>query len=214
MRDMYQWSLNPDGSICCVATTAAATAQLTDTLTVNDTGGPGVYSLSYIFSLDGTLDSSDESLFQPSFCTSIFLPQGVGTETSYCLSPGQTVPSSFTLTYADLPFGQPIDPTLLISAYGLIYPIDPDQVGGPDDTIINGNMNVDFGSTVTLTDLLVTDANGNPIPDVTLSSADGYTYPVDPSNSLATPEPAWLAPIGLLGLALFGRLRRGQIIQR
>src|SRR5262249_25427564 len=169
-------------------------------------GGPGVYSLSYIFSVDGTLTSSDPSLFNASFCVSLGLPQGVGTVTSKCVNPGQSVPSTFVLTYAQLPFGGPVNPTITISAFGNVNPIAVSQVGTSADTIINGEVHVHFGSTVHLTDVLVTDANGSPIPGVTIDSQGGFIYPLDAANS--TPEPGGLAAAGLACLMALGIARR------
>jgi hypothetical protein len=190
LREMYQWSQTSNGLEA--PTTDDGSTYLSDTITVTAGGGPGVFSLSYIFSLDGTLTSSDPSLFSAQFCTSIDLPQGVGTVTSFCLQPGQTVPSTFTLTYADLPFNAPITPTLTIGAYGFVTPILPGQVATLGGSIINGGLDVDFGATVNLLSLLVTNSSGDPIPDVTISSLSGYNYPLSPLNQ-ATPEPASLA---------------------
>jgi hypothetical protein len=129
-----------------------------------------------------------------------------------CLHPGQTIPGTFTLTYSNLPFGAPITPTLRIAAFGNIQPIFWGEVGTPTDTIINGSLNIDFGSTVTLTSLLVTDANGHPIPSVTISSQDGVDYPLDPSN--VVPEPASFALLstvvaGLIAFKYRKRLKLG-----
>jgi hypothetical protein len=180
---------------------------MTDTDTVTAAGGPGVFSLSYIFSVNGTLSSSTAP-FGATFCTSLSLPQGVGTVTSFCRSPGQTIPSSFTLTYSQLPFGGPITPTLEILADGFLIPLFPNQVGTSADTIVNGALSVQFGSTVTLTSILVTDSNNNPIPGITFSSQGGFAFPLAAANQV--PEPAWLLPLGLAGLFLLGR-RRGDL---
>lgn len=205
-RSMYVWSSTSDEAQV-IPTPGFAEAGFSDELTVNSAGGPGVYSLNYIFSLDGTLDSTDRSLFEPSFCAILSLPQGTGTQTSTCISALGTAPSTFTLTYADLPFGGPIDPTVTIFAEGVVEPLDHGQEGTAADTIISGSLHSDFGDTVTLSSLLVTDANGNPIPGITIDSQSGFDYPVAPGN-LATPEPAGLAIAGLGFLAAVGFLRR------
>ena len=173
MRDMYQCSTT-SSSTCTWPTQAVAGAEMSDSITVNDNGGPGVYSLSYIFSLDGTLTASDQSDFSANFCASVFIPEGVATSTSYCLAPGQTVPDAFTLTYSDLQFGAPVTPTITVEALGVVFGLDPILVGTADDTILNADVNVDFASTVELTSVLITDANGTPIPGVTISSGEGY----------------------------------------
>ena len=195
MRDMYQCSTTAS-STCTWPTQAVADAEMSDAITVNDSGGLGVYSLSYIFSLDGTLTATDQSDFSASFCASVSMPEGVGTVTSYCLSPGQTTPSQFTLTYSQLPFGQAVTPTINVEALGIVFGLDPSLVGTADDTIINANVDVDFGSTVELSSVLITDANGTPIPGVTISSQDGYTYPLNAAN-VATPEPGSLPALTL-----------------
>ncbi len=201
-RDMYQTSSTPNGDSW--PTTAVATAGFSDSLDVTSAGGPGVYSLSYIFSIDGSLSVSDPSLFDSSLCATLSLPQGTGTQTSTCISNGQTVPSTFTLTYADLAFGTgPITPTITISAYGGIQPIDP----GVDGTLFSGSLSADFGSTIQLTSILVTDANGNPIPGITLNSDSGFQYPLDPNNQVA-PEPAGLPILAMTMLAGAGLFRR------
>lgn len=58
----------------------------------------------------------------------------------------------------------------------------------------------DFSSTATLSQILVVDANGNPVSGVTFTSASGTVYPV--------PEPAPLAGLGLGALALLRRRAR------
>lgn len=204
LRDMYQYSTNSVGS---VLTTAAAIAEFSDTVNVSAAGGPGVYSLSYIFSLDGTVMASDESDFYAELCVSLNLPQGSGTITSYCVQPGQTIPPSFMLTYSGLSFGTQITPTIKIEAHGGVNPLFPNQVGTAADTIVNASVDVDFASTVTLTSVLVTDSQGNAIPDVTFSSQSGAIYPLDSRNTV--PEPTFLTPVGLIIFAVIRRLRSG-----
>jgi hypothetical protein len=206
-RDNYIWTESASNGTYA-ATTAAATASTTDTVTVS--GGTGVYALSYILSLDGLLGSSDSGLLNSSFCASLYIPDGTGTATSYCLSAGSPTPSSITLSYADLPFGGPVTPTLSISAYGFVQPIyaaDIDALGA--DTFSASGF-AQFGSTVHLTSLLVTDATGNAIPGVSIDSDSGYTYPLDPQNTAPVPEPAgaWLLSAGLAWMLLHRRRAR------
>jgi hypothetical protein len=202
MRDMYQCSTDTQ-TTCTTATTGVAQAGLNDTITVNDSGGPGVYNINYIFSLNGSLASSNNSLFNAQFCTDVFMPQGVGTATSSCLSPSQTVPSTVTLTYSQLSFGAPITPTIDILALLNLAPIPHSQVGGSNDTVFSANANVSFGDTIQLTSVLITDSNGAPIPGVTINSQAGVNYPLDPANVAAIPEPATAAELGA-ALALSG----------
>ena len=202
-RDMYVWSQQGGG--INVATTGSAEIRSSDTITVN--GGSGFYSLDYIFSLDGELSTTDASLFSPSFCTSLLIPQGVGTLPVSCNSKSQVVHSTTTLTYTNLAFGAPIDPTIDIHATGLITPIFAADIPAIGDSTIAGGVDVNFDNSVHLASILVTDENGNPIRGISITSQAGVVYPLDPRNS-AVPEPAWLAPVGLLALAVLARFRR------
>lgn len=206
-RDMYIWTESQtDGTY--VATTAAAGASTTDSLTV--TGGTGVYSLNYIFSLDGLLFSSNPSLISAGFSASLFIPTGTGGSASFFnLSAGESVPSTFTLTYADLPFGGPVDPTLQILVSGLVEPIYAADVEAIGAETITTSASAQFGSTIHLTSMLITDANGTPIPGLQISSRNGYAYPLDPRNTASVPEPSSLLLLAG-GLGLFGLRRIGR----
>ena len=201
-RDNYVWQDSVDGS-SSVSAMVASFASLTDTLTV--LGGSGVYSLSYIFSLDGSLSSSDLSLISSEMFAGLDIPEGTGTFAHYVVDAGNTVPAMFTLTYADLPFGEPVNPTLFMGVDAMVLPIYESEIPSLGAKTITGTASSEFGSTIHLTSVLVTDGNGKPIPGVTLQSSAGYQYPLDSSNSI--PEPAWLTPIGLIVLALYRKLR-------
>jgi hypothetical protein len=118
--------------------------------------------------------------------------------------------STLTLSFADLPFGTPVDPTLSIVAFAQVASIFPEDA--PDGATITGSLSADFASTVRVQSLLVTDSLGNPIPGVTVVSRSGFTYPLDPRNS-AVPEPAWLSPFELLALALLRQFRSRSALQ-
>ena len=205
-RDNYIWTEIPNFTYAVNA--AYAGAGTTDTVTIN--GGTGVYSLRYVLSLDGMLGSSDTSILSSTFCANLFIPGGKGTDSYYCLKAGSPTPSSITLSYADLPFGAPVTPSLYISAYGFVNPIYRADVAAHGADTIYASGFVQFGSTVHLTSLLVTDAAGHAIPGLSIDSASGFNYPLDPQNTVPVPEPsgAWLLSLGLAGLLL--RLRRGQ----
>ena len=61
----------------------------------------------------------------------------------------------------------------------------------------------DFSATLSLTAIQVLDANGNPVSGVTVTSASGTKYPVNP-----TPEPATVAALGLGALACVRRRKQ------
>ena len=65
-----------------------------------------------------------------------------------------------------------------------------------------------FGDTATLTEILVFDADGNLIPDVTITSASGTIYPLTVGGGVALPEPATLLLVTAGAVALLGSRRR------
>jgi hypothetical protein len=208
-RDMYIWTESPTRGTSA-PTTAAFTADSTDSVTIS--GGTGVYSLHYIFSLDGLLASSDTNLITATFCGSLSIPTGTGSVTGFCRSFGQDVPGSFTLSYDDLPFGGPIEPTVSISVFGFIEAIYASDVAEIGAQTFSASASAEFGSTVRLTSLLVTDANGVPIAGLQVTSQSGFDYPVDPLNLAPVPEPSTLLLMAC-GLGLFG-LRRARAFAR
>ncbi len=199
-RDMYIWTESPTLERSA-PTTAAITADSTDSVTIS--GGTGVYSLKYIFSLDGLRASSDPNLISATFCSSLSIPTGTGSVTGLCRSFGQDVPGSFTLSYDDLPFGGPIEPTVSISVFGFIEAITASEAGEIGAQTFSASASAQFGSTVRLTSLLVTDASGVPIAGLQVSSQSGFDYPVDPRNLAPVPEPSTLLLMAC-GLGLFG----------
>ncbi len=207
-RSNYVWNWNDvaDGpqapGYYSVPTMAFVQASSTDEITIE--GGTGVYSLSYVFSLDGTLSTTDSGFVNPNFCASLYLP-GTQTASFGCKGPGDTIPTTFTLSYDDLLFGGPITPTLSLSLSGILnplYPADQDPYGNPvfgqtlasngDDTV-SVNYTGQFGSTVKLQKVIVTDSNGNPIDNLTFKSKNGYQYNVEGATQVPfsghVPEP-------------------------
>jgi hypothetical protein len=67
---------------------------------------------------------------------------------------------------------------------------------------------VDFSQTATLTEILITDSSGVPIPGATLTAASGTDYPLSPLNSIPIPAAVWLFSSGLLGLIGISRRRK------
>jgi hypothetical protein len=204
---LWNWQDVADGpqapGYYSVPTMAYVQASSTDEITID--GGTGVYSLSYVFALDGILTTTDTGLVYPSFCASLYLP-GTQTASFGCKGPGDTIPTTFTLSYDDLLFGGPIIPTLSFSLSGILnplYPSDQDPYGNPvygqtvatngDDTV-SVNYTGQFGSTITLQKIVVTDSKGNPINNLTFKSKNGYQYNVEGATqvpfSSTVPEPA------------------------
>jgi hypothetical protein len=176
---------------------ADARVVLTDGITVS--GGTGDYNITYVLSVEGTLNSSGNADLAPEFCADLVIPQGTGTNTLSCEKSGGT--TTIDLTYSNLYFGSgPITPTLELDA--VVATLYPTPTGAP----FSASAAADFADTVTLTDILITGPNGKPIPGITLTSADGYSYPLDPANSV--PEPSVMVPLGLAGAGLvLGRRR-------
>lgn len=210
LRSNYVWQTGTgsNGQPYDFVTTPAITyVTVTDTVTI--TGGEGVYSLNYILGLDGliTLDSPD-GLMSAYIQISLAIPEGQGgTNTFFNFMAGDEIPSQITLSYDDLPFGGPITPTLSIFAIVLPSPLYEVDLAGLGNTLINGTGHVQFGSTITLQQLTATDASGALIPGLSLSSAEGFSYPTDPTNLAAVPEPNTLTLLAPLLLLTIFRLR-------
>lgn len=215
-RSNYVWTddeLDENGNpYTYIVTPALSFVQMTDTVTV--TGGTGVYSLNYILGLDGLI-SSDNPLMGAWLQIALSIPEGVGQTTYYSFGPGDVIPSEVTLTYDELPFGGPVNPALAIYAYILPSPLYESDLEFYGNDLISGNASVRFGSTVTLNQLTATDANGNPIPGLSLSSSSNYMYPTDPNNLrqgiAAVPEPStftMFATMTGMGIAMLYRRNR------
>lgn len=194
-RDNYIWTEDPE--FVSAATTGVAAAVTTDNVTVS--GGTGVYSLKYILSVEGAL-ATNSPLLSSSFCVSVNMPQGVGVVTSYCANAGDTVPSVVELTVSNLSFEVAIEPTLTIAAYQFMQPLYASELPELGAQTVSVSGLVDFGSTVRLTSMLVTDTDGNAIPGLSISSASGFVYPLDPANAVPEPATALLFLGGLAGL--------------
>jgi len=86
-----------------------------------------------------------------------------------------------------------------------VDPIDPSDVPTIGADAQSQSTTVDFYSTVHLTDMLVTDSNGKPIPGVSIQSDSGFQYPLDPFDS--APEPGRMGAVGVAALLLIRRRR-------
>jgi hypothetical protein len=204
-RDNYIWTPNSDGSVSA-ATTGVASAVTRDSITVS--GGTGVYSLKYILSVEGVL-ATNSPLLGSSFCVSVNMPQGVGVVTGFCANAGDTVPGVVELSISNLSFETAIEPTLTIAAYQFMQPLYAIELPelGAQTVSVSGLVN--FGSTVRLTSMLVTDADGNAIPGLSISSASGFAYPLDPANAVPEPATALLFLGGLVWLGTVASRRAG-----
>lgn len=103
-------------------------------------------------------------------------------------------------------FGVPLTltpTTLSISVTSWIW------MSNPTDSPVHytGTANADFGSTIALSEILITDADGNPIPGATITAESGNQYPLSPLNDAPSqvPEPASLGLVGA-GLAAVSAL--------
>jgi hypothetical protein len=201
-RQNYVYWPSVDGPF--LLTMASANARNTDDITVS--GGTGVYSLSYVFSLDG-LFSVDHSLLSAGFCAILSLPGTAVVHYSCVTDTSGGVPTEFTLSYDDLPFDAPLVSTLFLYVYGGLSPIQIDSPESDALETVNGTVSAAFGSTIKLQKLVVSDPLGNPIPGLTVSSSSGFAYPVQNGALNPVPEPATVALAGA-ALAAFGMLRR------
>lgn len=61
-----------------------------------------------------------------------------------------------------------------------------------------------FGDTATLTEILVFDADGNLLPDVTITSESGTVYPLTAGGGTSVPEPCTLLLVGAAVLGFIG----------
>ncbi len=171
-------------------------------------GGTGVYTLNYVLSVDGTFSSDPE--FFGFFCGSLIVPQGqAGATSSFCANGGG---QSITLSFGNLQFGAPVTPTLQMNVLTSLNELLPDEVAALGDTLITGSSLVDYGSTVRLQNLLITDASGKPVSGVTIQSASGYTYALDPRNTASVPEPSTSVSMALGLVAIFALKRRSMTL--
>jgi photosystem II stability/assembly factor-like uncharacterized protein len=157
---------------------------MTDKITVS--GGTGSYSATLTFANQGSLTSSDPDLFSTVICASIKMVPGTTTH-SGCpagTAPGEyngNLPTGeFTVTYPQLPFDSPVALDINLFALGVIRPLLSSEVATLGGEIINGGLTVD--DTFHLTNVKITDANGDPIRNVIINSDNGYNYPLDPVN--------------------------------
>lgn len=178
--DLHAYAYS-NGGVSGILQNAMGEAAWFDRITIT---GSVQASMSFNFSLDGTLE---QSLPGPFFPASVAGVAGtVGSDSDYegfsqLAAPGQqTVLTTITLGPFLVDPNVPTDLTMRLLAY------------------VNGVGTADFSSTAHFTGVTVTDASGAPL-DVTVSSDSGFNYQV--------PAPGAL-PLMALGMCIAGRRRR------
>ncbi len=172
-----------------VQTQAAATAGFTDTLTF-----PGLAvnaSLTLSISLSGSGTGAFTAIYQV-ILADAFLQEN---QCAITLTAGGSSTCTFSLPIV------PSDTVGIAASLNLngFATILPDNVG-------TNTMQADFTHTAIVTGLMVLDANGNPIPGVSVLAASGTNY----NNLSPTPEPETLVLLGSSVLGLYiARVRRG-----
>ena len=112
----------------------------------------------------GTLSSSGHRDLFPEFCASPVAPQRTQTSRQSCEQDGQSGFTTADFTYSNLLFASgPITATPELEARSL--PSPPAPTGLP----FTASASTNFADTVTLTGVLITDANGNPAIASTLA---------------------------------------------
>ena len=182
---------------------AASHVGMSDNLTVNWLGGPGVYSLRFVFRAHGSMATNFGTAAE---CITVSI---VTAQHGQCVSldgnSNPDIPTSYVQDFSNLPFGSTISPTIFFDADWFYPYIDPSDVSTIGADTVNGFANIDFGSTFELTDVVVLDGNGNPYSGVTIDSVNGFEYPLDPLNqavTTSTPEPESPGLLALGALAI------------
>ena len=189
-----------------LGTVAALTSLWQDNLTIQ--GAPAGYNVIATVSLDGSITSPSE-MFASSAVVEPFLcdveASGPCAFDNLILDTGDPVPPSLTLLFAPvtdyISIGMEI---AVVSSLGGIF--DDEATTFPN---VTGTTSAQFGSTATLTSILFVDAQGNPIPGISITSDSGAPFPLDPRNTqAAVPEPGTLCMVAGTLLAVASRRRR------
>jgi hypothetical protein len=176
-----------------------AFANFQDVLTINDatlTGQTGFLDIQY--DLDGTISFTGNHVCSCGFLQVIgrvFAPTLQNSVVAYFkngdVSGTFVLPTHFEFTYGT-PFTFYLGMTAVTGSAGV-------------PGLETGTSSVDFSHTLTLSGLILKDANGNPVTGATIASDSGTQY--GPNGVVPEPTTSTLMLSGLTALALF-RLRR------
>lgn len=180
---------------------------------------PATYNLIVGLSLDGNFTSTHPR-FQSEMGVGIsacgLIPTGPcfgssSVEFSNRAGEDSTVPSGLSLTVngisgASFRFGT----GLWVGS--LIQTLSPEESRRDPSFTLTGSTSAKFGSTLRILSLLITDTNGSPVGNLSLTSESGFAYPLDPANTSNVPEPrsSALITFGVLGLIV----KRGIVLLR
>lgn len=123
----------------------------------------------------------------------------IGVDNSYWGWSPSTPDETFTWL-VPMTFGHPVKLDVRLASSIALY----DQ-NFPDG--YNYAATLDLSHTAEVTSLLVTDANGNPLPVTSMISDSGFQYPLSPLNGSQVPEPASLLLV-FAGIAALTLVRR------
>jgi hypothetical protein len=163
-------------------------ANFVDTLSYGGTFASQYYA-SYIFHIDGT-NSGDGSAFGD-----LSVAIAGNTAEQFIFSNGGDISEDVATKMYPINAATPQDVEVYLQTQ---FVADTQDV--PDGSTLSAES--DFSDTVTLSEILVTDAQGVPVSGITFSSASGTSYPA------SVPEPASIA--GMFPLALWINARRRQ----
>ncbi|MCX6599203.1 MAG: hypothetical protein NTV70_22855 [Acidobacteria bacterium] len=183
-------------------------------------GQTGKFSLDYVFAYEGYLNSTNAALFNPHFCASLYMP-GTQTMGYGCKVSDEPLSPTFSIRYKDLSFGSVLYQNLSFSVGGMLAPLFPDLY--PDGSaaplgdesrlsqdLVTGRYFANFGNTIKLQKIIVTDNAGQPLSGITMESLNGYHYNLVGARMTAdpAPEPASLLLVGGALLIAVGCVRR------
>ncbi len=174
---------------------------------------PSIYNLTLVLSLDGNFTSTHPWFqsyagIRADTCGAPF-EEGVqcfGFDEVDFISTSTSVPTSIALTMSGIS-GSSFWSQLNFYAASVIPGWSAEQGLLNPSFTVSGSSSAQFGATLRIVSMLITEANGNPVRNLALSSASGLAYPLDPANTSDVPEPGSSALIALGGLAMIFKHR-------